>query len=249
MKKVIALVAALAMVVPVIGLKEIKYLKVFAPGMFGLAALGGGVHVDSAMPPEQRAALLLMLRQAAERIEQAYGGVHSRPVICACASEECFGSFGGGQQRAFSIGHLAIVLSPRGLTPPIVTHERSHAELSFRLDGGRGEPVPRWFDEGLAVAVSDEPTHSEARWQEIARDGRAYPALANLESRDEWDQAVRSYGDDVAGGRRKIVYATAGHEVRRWLRQVGPVGLKALIDRLREGQDFHAAYRDLEVGG
>lgn len=52
-------------------------------------------------------------------------------------------------------------LAPRGLTPTILTHELTHAEIHARLGiGGQvARRLPRWMDEGIAVIVSDDPRY------------------------------------------------------------------------------------------
>lgn len=39
------------------------------------------------------------------------------------------------------------------------------------------------------------------------------------------------------------VYASAGHEVRPWLYQIGTSGLLAFIDKMNAGEPFETVYR------
>lgn len=250
-KAVIAVAIALLAIVGGGGFvfrNELRLLRVFAPEAFGMITAGDGLYVDPAMTAEQTAAVRGLRQSAEDRLREAFQDVITAPSIIACATEECFRSFGGNAQRALSFGDRAILLSPRGLTLPILTHERSHNELYARLWGWRGAflTVPRWFDEGLAVVVSNEPTHSEAVWNDIERLGLARPALTELIGFGDWGRAVRTYGNGNPQS-LKIVYATAGHEVRRWYAKAGPAGLARLIVQIRAGQDFDSAYR--AIGG
>jgi hypothetical protein len=52
----------------------------------------------------------------------------------------------------------AVMLSPRGIDAVIAAHELAHVELHERLGSHAGH-VPQWFDEGLAVLVSDDPRY------------------------------------------------------------------------------------------
>ena len=48
---------------------------------------------------------------------------------------------------------------------------------------------------------------------------------------------------------RHVVYATCAHEVRRWLAVAAPSGLLDLIEAVRAGQPFAAAYARIESEG
>lgn len=107
--------------------------------------------------------------------------------------------------------------------------------------------ILRWFDEGLAVLVSNEPTHSEEIWQAVKADGIATPALNELESREKWLAAAKKYGDTATNKEQyKVVYATAGHEVRNWYRKAGKAGLTQLIEAIRQGRPFTQAYQEAQ---
>lgn len=127
----------------------------------------------------------------------------------------------------------------------MIAHEWSHAEFSTRVgENFAANEIPRWFDEGLAVLVSNEPTHSEEIWQALKDEGISTPALNELESREKWLAAVKKYGDAATNKEQyKVVDATAGHEVRCWYRKAGKAGLTQLIDEIRQGRPFTQAYQ------
>lgn len=189
--------------------------------------------------------------EAKEKIVSFYGSTMSAPDILACSTKECFADLGGTVQRGLLLGKKKILISPKGLTTPILAHEWSHAELrtrmGTRLDGVFGIPaIPTWFDEGLAVAVSEEPSHSEKVWEEIVKAKMPTPALASLASLREWNKAAQRFGDvDYSKGvpaKICVVYATAGHEVRKWYQRVGREGLLKLIDEVKSGGDFEKSF-------
>ncbi len=145
-----------------------------------------------------------------------------------------------------------IILSPRGLNWHFLAHEWSHDEIRTRLSFGAWWRLPQWFDEGLAVAVSEAPEHSEAHWRFLAASNVARPTreeLLTYKSLRQWLDAVSRYGEMQNAERRtrgeteiRPVYAAAGHEVRPWLNEAGSQGVLGLIKRLNEGEEFEAVY-------
>jgi hypothetical protein len=232
------------------GCSAVGYVKALNPTLFGMEQIAANIYADSAMPDEARRGLVTNVVEAKDRIAEVYGVAVSTPEIVACSTQTCFESFGGGRQRALTFGNR-VLLSPRGSTVHIVSHEWSHAELNARLGWLTrwvlGD-LPSWFDEGLAVAVSGEPMHSEEVWQTVEQRALPRPELTELISNGDWSRAVVRYGDVQAAiegnpDHPMVVYPMVGHEVRGWLAQNGRPGLLALIERLRNGDRFDAAYK------
>jgi hypothetical protein len=222
------------------------------PTVLGMEEVAPGVFVDKEMSVLQRSDLLNTVKEARNKIAAFYGGVISEPQILACSTEACFAGIGGTQQRGLSLGKSKILISPRGLSSPILTHEWSHAELSTRMDASLDgifgiRSLPRWFDEGLAVVVSEEPAHSENVWQQIAAGKMPTPKLEELVSLKQWITAAKKFGDADYSigvpGKICVVYATAGHQVREWYRCAGKDGLLKLIERVKAGEAFTATSR------
>jgi hypothetical protein len=236
-------VIAIASLVLVATSNRAKAIKLLAPTGFGMEDLGGNVYVDPEMPSDQREDVLRIVEDARQTIRRVYGDVASDPVIVCCSTDERFRAFGGGGQRGISYGRYALLLGPRGLTLPILAHEWSHAELYRRLGLWNWRRVPQWFNEGLAVAVSDEPSHSEAVYHQAQREGLPMPALSGLVSDRQWNAAAHSYGNPRMNPHHlHVVYATAGHEVRPWLQSVKTTGLLWFVAQLRSGAAFDDAY-------
>ena len=209
------------------------------------------VFVNPDMSPADKAEVAGIAMVAKERIINFYGGVISSPDILACSTQASFKRLGGNSQRGLLLGTSKILISPKGLTAPILTHEWSHAELRARMDakmdGVFGIPsMPTWFDEGLAVVVSEEPSHSEKIWETIVEAKMAQPKLKNLETLSDWNRAARCYGDveHARGvpGKICVVYAIAGHAVRQWYRRVGIEGLLKLIAAVKAGKAFDTQF-------
>ncbi|MEF3698908.1 hypothetical protein [Desulfolutivibrio sp.] len=223
-----------------------------SPISLGMEMVAPKIFVNPDMSFEDREKAARIVVEAQERIMDFYGGTISTPDILICSTYECFSGLGGTCQRGLQIGKSKILLSPKGFATPILAHELSHAELRARmdapLDGILGIPsVPTWFDEGLAVAVSDEPAHSEKIWEEIVAAKMAVPKIESLNSLKEWNKAAQQFGDvDYSmgvPGKLCVVYATAGHEVRKWYLRVGREGLLKLIDEVKSGEDFERAFK------
>lgn len=238
----------LSAIVSVAGCSTLNGLKLWAPEWFGMEPIAPQLYADAEMSDTQRAALAEIVAPARQRVHEHFGGVRSTPDILACSTEACFQSSGGMTARAKAYGSSKILLSPRGLTVALLSHEWSHAEFYTRVGGyGRMLRVPEWFNEGLAVVVSNEPTHSEEVWQAVNATGIPVPALEELYSARDWLIASRRYHDEELNPEGlKVVYAVAGHEVRRWYRNAGPEGLDRLIQMLRQGEDFDETYKEIE---
>ncbi len=215
----------------------VRSVRLYAPAASGLAPVQPRLYVDPAMTPAGRDAFAADLTAGRRRAEAFFGGLVASPAVVACASAACYRRFGGiGPKAVFRNG--TILLSPEGLSPVIVAHELSHAELAARIGGFRTWwRVPQWFDEGIAVLASGDPEYTEEAWRRATDNGANVPALAALESLRGW---LRVTGKD--GKTKQLSYGTARHEVARWYAAAGPAGFRALIDNLRNGGDFRETY-------
>src|SRR5713226_4070659 len=230
------------------GCSTVRGTKLWAPTWFELEPIAPRVFVNKGMPPAQRQLVLELVAESEQRLARYYGEVASTPKLFFCSTEACFRSFGGSTNRAKSFGDYGSLFSPRGTSIPILSHERSHVELYSRAGGFLTmRRVPSWFDEGLAVAVSEEPTHAESVCEEARKEGVPLPPLAELESGRQWLEAVRKYRNPGLNPKNlAVVYATAGCEVGSWLRSVGASGLQSLIEQVRAGAEFSIAYQSVQ---
>lgn len=245
----------LVLVAIMCGCADIKRTKTYLlpPTSLGLEEVTPKVFVNKEMPLVQREDLSKSVAEARKKVAVIYGDVISGPQILACSTEECFVGLGGGKQLGLHLGKSKILISPRGLTIPILAHECSHAELSTRMDARMDgvfgiNSIPTWFDEGLAVVVSEEPAHSEKVWEQIVAAKMTTPQLEDLVSLKEWNKAVKKFGDadNAIGipGKICVVYATAGHEVRKWHQGIGKDGLLKLIEKVKSGKDFESSFKN-----
>ncbi|TFW06799.1 hypothetical protein E4K72_09730 [Oxalobacteraceae bacterium OM1] len=225
--------------------------ELYAPETFGLVPVAPNVYIERDADDRTKAILSDAAVRAHAAITHTFGDAQAAPVINACVTERCFWSFGGRGEFAKVYGKR-ILLSPRALNWHFIAHEWSHAEMSTRLNVFAWKRMPQWFDDGLAVTVSEAPEHSEQHWRFLVESNIPRPGpdeLHSLKSLGQWLDAVRRYSDNKnierrARGEQEIhsVYAAAGHEVRPWLVAAGTPGLLALIQRLNDGETFERAY-------
>jgi hypothetical protein len=225
--------------------------KLLTPESFGLIPIAPHLYVEAGTDEATRDRLRADMDRAEAAIRMAYGSVSARPTVHACVTEKCYAAFGGRGEVAKVFGQR-ILLSQRGLNWHFLAHEWAHAEISTRLKLLAWKSMPQWFDEGLAVTLSEAPEHSENQWQFLINANIPRPTrdeLLTYQSLQQWLAGVHRFGDDknferVAQGQPTLspVYSAAGREVRPWLAQVGSHGLLHVIQQMNEGADFEAAY-------
>ena len=169
-----------------------RAVKLFAPTWFGMESIASGVYVDKAMTAGQREEILKIVSEAGQRVGRCYGNTTAKPKLLFCSSEAAFQSFGGTKEGGMTYFAYASLLSPRGQSAAIVAHEWSHAEFYSRVGFWAWRRTPQWFDDGLAVTVSEEPRHSESVYLEAIQAGASPPSLSELETLRQWSQAVRN---------------------------------------------------------
>lgn len=227
--------------------------KLLAPESFGLTPVTPSIYVEAGADEATRIKLREAMEKAENAIRAAYGGVNSRPIVNACISEGCYEAFGGRGGSVAKVYGDRILLSPRGLNWHFLAHEWSHDEIRSRLTFSAWWHLPQWFDEGVAVAVSEAPEHSESHWQFLVASNIPRPTpeeLHTFKSLRQWLDAVHRYGEDKNIERKakseteiRPVYSAAGHELRPWLAKAGSSGLLGFIERLNSSEEFESAYQ------
>lgn len=153
----------------------------------------GRILAEDGIDPTWAAGTAAILDSAIDRVEELHGRPFVRtPTVVLCAGQESFnrriGAEPGGHARgAVLAGNL--FLSPRafstGTARTILTHELSHLHLRQRLGSRYTTGVPGWFQEGLAVYVSDGGGAERVTEAEAIRAVREGDALAP-ESTGSW---------------------------------------------------------------
>jgi hypothetical protein len=210
------------------------------PRCFGFEQLSGRVFIDAAMPEPVRVQLASAMREGETKVADFYGELRGAPEVLACATDICWHRLGGGGAKGVSYAGVGIRLAPHGIDPVIVAHERSHIELHERLGLAKFivGAIPAWFDEGLAVIVSDDPRYllanTEADRCRVKATG--FFPMAPM----EWTRAA---------GTDQYLYARAACRVLRWMNaNGGNAAALILIQKVAEGVPFSEIYRDAAQG-
>ncbi|MEN6587214.1 MAG: hypothetical protein ABFE02_14335 [Sulfuricella sp.] len=210
----------------------------------GMTAIAPHVYAEMGTSPARIAKLLNIVMKARVRTTFFYGELISDPDIYFCSGMACYRQF-GAIGLGYTLGNR-IAIAPQGARAAIVSHELSHVELATRLGGQQGpiDKVPEWFDEGLAVMVSQAYEFSDEAWLQATHNGASQPSLKELASRNDWSRVT-----GVGGCNMQLSYGTARQEVVRWYDKVGKKGLEQLIQSLNARKDFQAEFRNIESAG
>lgn len=206
------------------------------PSCYGLERFADNTFIEQSASPQQRARIVTVLEQGRGRVAAFYGELQTQPRILVCVSDGCYQRIRYVGSRGNAFGDLALELSPRGLDPVTAAHELSHMELHHRIGLVRYflGAIPSWFDEGLAVAVSDDrrylaPAGAADRCK--VRSDEALPTGII-----EWGRAVGEYDP-------KQLYAKAACRVTDWMAaKGGKAAVLRLVARVSQGTSFDEAY-------
>lgn len=206
------------------------------PACYGLERFGDNGFIERATSAQQRSHVAEVLEQARVRVAAFYGSADTQPRVLVCVSDDCYRRIGGIGSRGTALSDVALQLSPRGINPVIASHELSHIELHHRL--GRVAhlmgAIPAWFDEGVAVTVSNDPRYlapAGAADRCLVRSDETLPA-----GRFEW---IRDVGRDD----KQQLYAKAACRVADWMSaRGGAPAVVQLIAKVSSGTSFADAY-------
>lgn len=199
------------------------------PGCFGFSREGAGVFVDRAANAGARRRAGEAVALGRERVADFYGSAVGRPRVLVCLSDACFRRLHGGSARGMALGRFGLILAPGGANVVIAAHELSHIELKTRLV--RGASVPSWFNEGLAVVISDD---------------RRYLAPPGPNGRCRVSRPVgpmpAKLGEWVRRAPAENLYAKAACKVDDWLGGLGGARVLGLLAKVNAGRPFEAAF-------
>jgi len=208
---------------------------IVCPACYGFDELAPEVFVERGMSEATRDKATSALAEARRTVADFFGDPAPNPRILICASEDCYHRLGARGSRGKAYSDTALILSPRGIDPVIAAHELAHIAFHHRV-GLRAQvsgAVPAWFDEGLAVTVSDDrrylaPPQAPDRCL-VASDGRLPVA------RRAWGRAA---------GADHQLYAKAACRVVTWMAaNGGAAGVLRLADAVAAGRPFAEIYR------
>jgi hypothetical protein len=206
------------------------------PACYGLERFGDNGFVERAASAQQRSHVAEVLDQARARVAAFYGSLDTQPRVLVCVSDDCYRRIGGVGSRGTALFDVALQLSPRGTDPVIAAHELSHIELHHRLGwvAHLMGAIPAWFDEGVAVVVSDDRRYlapADAPDRCLVRSEEPLPT-----GRFKWIREVGRYD-------AKQLYAKAACRVADWMSAKGgaPAVLR-LIAKVSGGTPFPDAH-------
>jgi hypothetical protein len=206
---------------------------VACPSCYGFVDVGGNIYLPADTTPSNRSIAIAVIAKARQRVRDFYRELHSNPRILICLQDSCYSRF-GGKSRGMALLDQALFLSPEGDDPVIAAHELSHIELHHRigLEKTMMKAIPQWFDEGLAVYVSDDPRYLKPKG---STDRCLIEPIGIMPTtRAAWVEDAASHD----------LYAKAACRVSRWLKSHGgPSAIANLANAVANGEDFVYAFR------
>jgi hypothetical protein len=224
---VIALLPALAFTFP-------SAAAFACPRCFGFQDIGNAIFVERSMAADARTNAVGVVERARERVAKFYGSRLSDASVLICATDDCYRRLNGGESYGMAIYDFALVLSPRGVDETIAAHELSHIEFHTRIGAWNvfRDSVPVWFDEGLAVVVSDDRRYLDPPEMADSCRGRIYKPLPD--TLREWLRVAE----------KDRLYYAAACQVNGWIAaKGGPAAVLRLAQRIAGGESFADAYR------
>lgn len=184
-------------------------------------------------------AVISLVNEAKARDTAFYGNLQftQDTIIIVCDDKKLLAKLSGEKDTCtyfFPTKQSYIIVSEEYFELDILAHEITHAELHSRLPEKALRSIPSWFDEGLAVQNDYREQYSEESWAEQTDNGKNATALEDMDTPAEF------YAGEAED--RRFRYMCAKHEVSTWMAEHGQQGLQELLDKLKNGEDFHAAY-------
>jgi hypothetical protein len=175
----------LLVVLPVAAWFIVKPVRVLAPSLVDVACPMPMVCVDD---PARLAEAAALYDEAQAFVSSHVAPVTPPPKVVFCSTAACAASFGLGARAAVTLGTWGTVIAPRGWQPYLVRHEMIHVVQARRLNVFRLLFVPKWFVEGMAYTLSEDPRPALAEpWESYRREFREWYAKVGKERL--WEEA------------------------------------------------------------
>ncbi|TQM93633.1 hypothetical protein [Roseinatronobacter monicus] len=202
------------------------------PACSGFRQVAPQIYVDQQATDAQIDAALQDLAAAEGMVLDFYPERMSDPVWLLCLSGEC-GMRSLPRPLAMFYMNLFVFVYPDGATPTILAHELAHTELHERVGSNRrffSQAVPTWFDEGLAVYISQDTRYLDVE------DGVVTGCTAGDWPQPPSDQRTfRRLGATEA----EAIYTASACQVIDWLgHHGGAEAVVSLLGEIRAGDSF-----------
>lgn len=132
-----------------------KPLRTLVPETFGLTCVADELCLEDATTIAEASRLR---DDALQFIEANLGPLSHPPRILFCSSTECFSRFGNPAVAALYMWGLdTLVVNESGWHDYILRHEMIHHWQVEHFGALGGRKLPRWYIEGMAYALSEDP--------------------------------------------------------------------------------------------
>lgn len=195
-KHILTLTAVVAAAAPLVAWAAFKPIRVLAPAMVsGVECHDDGICTDD---PARLAEARALKAGALDFVATRVAPVGSMPRFVFCSTADCAASFGITRQAAHALGTRGIVVGPKGWAPFFARHELIHHVQMEHLGSLHAWLLtPRWFLEGMAYSLSEDPRRPlPARYEAWRHRFEAwYPGIVKSEL---WAQAAALRGTGLA---------------------------------------------------
>ena len=216
--------------------------RAFMPALYGLTEIAPNMYTDD---PNRKAEWLEIYRAASVRDEQFFGTLVSSPRYILCATMACERIFGMRGNVAQTYGWSMIHLPPKALGNRdvgiiLMAHERVHAEIVHKwgFTALWDRKSPSWFNEGIATYISKDYRIESFYAQVPAYDTETRAGVKRARYFWDWGSVVDQYGWHDA-------YGASAENVKLLQRRIGDTGLRELIKRSIDGEDFETVVRKI----
>lgn len=131
-----------------------KPVRIVAPELAGLSCLDDTLCIDDLSRTEEAVKLY---DEALQFVDASVGAIENKPRVIFCSSDACSESFSLGRRAGMTIGTFGIVINSRGWQPFYVRHEMIHHLQNEQLGIFTAWSKPKWFFEGMAYSLSEDP--------------------------------------------------------------------------------------------
>ena len=177
--------------------------------------------------------------RAHQEVSDALGAAWGAPVLLTLIPVDEWMEFVHGRYGYYSQRKEAhkVCLPPSSVRDPSIFRRAARHEFAHAALRDVARQLPRWLDEGIAVALEGGSTADEARRYRIHRGRGRRLTLEGLEG------SFTSYHLDLGSLDAAVCYAGAGAFAARMLRVGGWHAVRAFLHRLRAGERVDKAYR------